>query len=175
MATPLLLALMTVNALSGRRPFLTASALTLVSAPTVATARPAPSDGKWARHEGEFTAEDLSGFSQSPSGLKCKIVEEGYGAKPQKGQGISAHYAGYFLDGKKFDSSYFRGSPLGFNVGTGRVIKGWDEALLDMKVGEKRMLVIPPDLAYGVRSCALRRPPPVPTPTLPPSHARRLP
>merc|ERR1712146_98645 len=71
------------------------------------------------------------------------------GVKPNAGQGIKAHYSGYLLNGAKFDSSYDRRSPLGFNVGTGRVIKGWDEALLDMKVGEQRMLKIPSNLAYG--------------------------
>ena len=58
-----------------------------------------------------------------------------------------AHYAGYLLNGAKFDSSYDRRSPLEFNVGVGRVIKGWDEALLDMQVGEKRVLKIPSGLA----------------------------
>ena len=60
-------------------------------------------------------------------------------------------YSGYLLNGAKFDSSYDRRSPLEFPVGAGRVIKGWDEALLDMKVGEKRILKIPSNLAYGSR------------------------
>lgn len=64
---------------------------------------------------------------------------------------MQAHYKGTFLDGKKFDSSYDRGKPIKFGVGTRRVIPGWDEAFLDMKKGEKRILVIPPDLAYGSR------------------------
>ena len=69
--------------------------------------------------------------------------------KPRTGQGIKAHYSGYLLKGAKFDSSYERRKPLGFDVGTGKVIKGWDEALLDMKLGEQRMLKIPSNLAYG--------------------------
>lgn len=97
------------------------------------------SDGAWAAHEGPFSDEDFKGFSTTSSGLGYKIVEEGYGVKPNAGQGIKAHYSGYLLNGAKFDSSYDRRSPLGFNVGTGRVIKGWDEALVDMKVGEKRV------------------------------------
>lgn len=70
-------------------------------------------------------------------------MEEGSGIKPEAGQTIKAHYAGYLLNGKKFDSSYDRNQPLKFKVGAGQVIKGWDEALLDMKVGEKRVLKIP--------------------------------
>jgi len=107
------------------------------------------SDGKWARRFEEFTDEDFKDFSTSPSGLQYKIVEEGSGVKPLSGQKIKAHYAGYLLNGAKFDASYDRGKPLEFQVGIGRVIKGWDEALLDMQIGEKRMLKIPSNLAYG--------------------------
>ena len=79
-------------------------------------------------------------------------MEEGYGVKPLAGQKIKAHYAGYLLSGAKFDSSYDRRSPLEFQVGIGRVIKGWDEALLDMAVGEKRIIKVPPALGYGSSS-----------------------
>lgn len=86
----------------------------------------------------------------TPSGLKYVVVEEGTGAEtPSKGTNIKAHYTGKLLDGTKFDSSYDRGQPLEFPVGTGRVIKGWEEAFLSMKKGEKRVLIIPPDLGYG--------------------------
>ncbi len=83
------------------------------------------------------------------TGLMYVVLKEGKGGKPVQGQLISAHYTGMFLDGKKFDSSVDRGQPLEFPVGVGKVIKGWDQALLDMKKGEKRILIIPPDLAYG--------------------------
>lgn len=116
-----------------------------------ALAAPAASDGKWAKRFEEFTDADFEGFSTTTSGLQYKIVEEGYGVKPLAGQKIKAHYAGYLLNGAKFDASYDRGKPLEFQVGVGRVIKGWDEALLDMKVGEKRMLRIPSSLGYGSR------------------------
>jgi peptidylprolyl isomerase len=89
---------------------------------------------------------------KTDSGLMYEVVTAGTGnEKPNPGDTISAHYTGMFLDGRKFDSSVDRGEPISFPVGTGRVIKGWDEALLDMKKGEKRILIIPPDLAYGSR------------------------
>ena len=84
------------------------------------------------------------------SGLMYEVIKQGNGSeKPSAGETVSAHYIGMFMDGRKFDSSVDRGQPIRFPVGTGRVIKGWDEALLDMKKGEKRILIIPPDLAYG--------------------------
>ena len=86
------------------------------------------------------------------SGLMYEVITAGNGTeKPSVGVTVSAHYTGMFMDGRKFDSSVDRGQPIQFPVGTGKVIKGWDEALLDMKKGEKRILIIPPDLAYGPR------------------------
>ncbi|KAI1614204.1 FKBP-type peptidyl-prolyl cis-trans isomerase [Exophiala viscosa] len=72
--------------------------------------------------------------------------------KTQKGDNIEVHYAGSLQStGKEFDSSYSRGKPLPFQLGAGRVIKGWDEGLVDMCIGEKRRLTIPPELGYGDR------------------------
>ena len=92
---------------------------------------------------------DLSKMKKTPTGLEYVVTKEGTGAKPTKGQVISAHYTGYLLDGKKFDSSVDRGTPFETPIGVGRVIKGWDEAFQDMKVGEKRVLFIPSSLGYG--------------------------
>ncbi len=85
------------------------------------------------------------------SGLRYMVLKEGAGAKPVKGASISAHYTGKLANGKVFDSSINRGQPIRFPVGQGMVIAGWDEALSDMKKGEKRVLIIPADLAYGKR------------------------
>ena len=88
---------------------------------------------------------------KTSSGLMYEIKREGTGPKPEKGQKITAHYTGTLLNGEKFDSSRDRNTPFSFPVGKGRVIRGWDEAFLDMRKGEKRILIIPPHLAYGDR------------------------
>ena len=86
----------------------------------------------------------------TPSGLKYVVVQEGSGDQtPAKGATVTAHYTGKLLNGTKFDSSYDRNEPIKFPVGNGKVIKGWDEAFLSMKKGEKRILIIPPELGYG--------------------------
>jgi len=96
--------------------------------------------------------EKWPNLKTTDSGLMYEIVAKGSSdVKPRPGDMVSAHYTGMFLDGRKFDSSVDRGEPIRFPVGAGRVIKGWDEALLDMTKGEKRILIIPPDLAYGSR------------------------
>lgn len=94
------------------------------------------------------------------SGLHYIVTQEGTGdATPNKGDSITAHYKGTLLNGFKFDSSYDRGEPFPFQVGLGRVIKGWDEAFLAMKKGEKRTLIIPSDLGYGSRGSGSAIPP----------------
>ncbi|GAM40552.1 FKBP-type peptidyl-prolyl isomerase [Talaromyces pinophilus] len=73
--------------------------------------------------------------------------------KTTNGDTVKMHYRGTLAEsGKQFDASYDRGTPLSFKLGTGRVIKGWDQGLLDMCVGEKRTLTIPPELGYGNRA-----------------------
>ena len=85
------------------------------------------------------------------SGLRMIEHISGDGDKPNPNQTVFVHYTGLLADGTKFDSSHDRGQPFRFNVGEGRVIKGWDEAILDMNVGSKRTLIIPPELGYGDR------------------------
>jgi len=97
-------------------------------------------------------------YQTTASGLKYRDKEVGKGAKPAAGQKIKVHYTGRLVNGTVFDSSVSRGEPIEFVLGVGQVIKGWDEGLSTMKVGGKRELVIPPDLAYG----AAGRPPVIP-------------
>ena len=87
----------------------------------------------------------------APSGLKYTDLVEGTGASPQPGRIVVVHYTGTLENGTKFDSSLDRGQPFEFTIGVGRVIKGWDEGVMSMKVGGKRRLVIPPNLGYGSR------------------------
>jgi FKBP-type peptidyl-prolyl cis-trans isomerase len=86
---------------------------------------------------------------KTASGLRYTDLTVGTGATPQKGQTVTVHYTGTLENGTKFDSSVDKGVPADFRVGVGAVIKGWDEALMTMKVGGKRHLIIPPNLGYG--------------------------
>jgi len=88
---------------------------------------------------------------EGTSGLKILIEKEGTGRKPKAGEWVQVHYTGYLPDGTKFDSSYDRGQPIGFQVGKGRVIAGWDEGIMQLKEGAKAYLFIPSHLGYGER------------------------
>lgn len=102
-------------------------------------------------------------MTKTESGLQYRDIKEGTGEKPKKGQTCVMHYTGWLWEngakGKKFDSSVDRGEPFDFPIGTGRVIKGWDEGVLSMKVGGKRELLIPPNLGYGSRGAGRVIPP----------------
>jgi peptidylprolyl isomerase len=95
----------------------------------------------------------------TPSGLKYLEMTVGTGEAPQAWQVVQAHYTGWLTDGKKFDSSRDRGQTFAFPLGQGRVIKGWDEGIASMKVGGRRLLIIPPDLGYGPRGAGGAIPP----------------
>jgi len=96
----------------------------------------------------------------TPSGLKYVDLVVGNGASPRMGQTVTVHYTGWLTNGTKFDSSVDRGQPFQFAIGQGQVIKGWDEGVASMKIGGKRKLIIPPNLAYGANP---------PTPKIPPN------
>ncbi|MGC9400623.1 MAG: FKBP-type peptidyl-prolyl cis-trans isomerase [Anaerolineae bacterium] len=88
------------------------------------------------------------------SGLQYVDLEVGEGDSPGMGDIVVVHYTGWLEDGTKFDSSLDRGEPFEFRIGTGSVIRGWDVGIATMKVGGKRKLIIPPDLAYGAEGYA---------------------
>lgn len=83
------------------------------------------------------------------SGLQYYIHEEGDGETPEEGDQVTVHYSGFLEDGSLFDSSHLQEQPFQFEVGMGNVIQGWDEGVLQMSPGERRTLVIPPELGYG--------------------------
>ena len=87
----------------------------------------------------------------SASGLKYVDEVAGTGESPKPGQMVTVHYTGTLEDGTKFDSSRDRNEPYTFRIGSGTVIRGWDEGIMTMKVGGRRKLIIPPELGYGAR------------------------
>jgi FKBP-type peptidyl-prolyl cis-trans isomerase FkpA len=116
---------------SGRSRFFAVAALAILAVAFSACGRKAP-----ARNVAGVTVQDL---------------KVGGGATATSGKVVSAHYIGRFPDGTKFDSSYDAGPPVEFLLGAGKVIKGWDLGIEGMRVGGKRKLTIPPELAYGAR------------------------
>lgn len=99
--------------------------------------------------DAEILRNQYGNAHSNPTGLHYILRQPGEGAPPAPGALITVHYDGYLMNGTKVDSSRDRGAPYTFRVGTGKVIAGWDEALLTMKKGEKRTLLVPWWLAYG--------------------------
>lgn len=95
---------------------------------------------------------------KTKSGLQYVELKEGDGKEAKSGDHVTVHYTGWLKDGTKFDSSVDRKKPFSFDLGAGNVIKGWDEGVAGMKVGGKRKLIIPYQLAYGEEG----RPPKIP-------------
>ncbi len=91
------------------------------------------------------------GHEYTDSGLGIKILKEGTGVFPKKGETVVVHYSGFLEDGKKFDSSFDRDEPFSFPLGQGRVIKGWDEGVAKLKIGSRAILKIPASIGYGAR------------------------
>ena len=98
-------------------------------------------------------------LSRAVTELQFRDLEVGAGAEASPGRTVSVHYTGTLLDGTEFDSSRSRGEPFEFQLGTGAVIPGWDEGLKGMRVGGRRELTIPSDMAYGRRGRGEHIPP----------------
>lgn len=100
---------------------------------------------------------------KTQSGLEYEVIKEGSGVSPRKGQQVTVHYTGWLNNkgepGTKFDSSVDRKQPFTFTIGVSQVIKGWDEGVISMKIGEKRRLFIPAELGYGSRGAGAVIPP----------------
>jgi FKBP-type peptidyl-prolyl cis-trans isomerase FkpA len=117
---------------------------------TQAQAQPAaaPASGVASTYAPELNV-DLGRMTRSETGLYTQDLQEGAGDPVQSGRTVAVHYTGWLPDGTKFDSSRDRGAPIEFVLGTNKVIVGWDQGLAGMRKGGRRLLVIPPDLAYG--------------------------
>lgn len=102
---------------------------------------------------------DINDFQATSSGLRIKDVAVGTGQEAQSGNSVTVHYVGALANGTKFDSSYDRNAPFTTQIGVGQVIKGWDEGILGMRVGGKRILIIPPSLGYGAQGAGEAIPP----------------
>ncbi|MDR3201586.1 MAG: FKBP-type peptidyl-prolyl cis-trans isomerase [Bifidobacteriaceae bacterium] len=102
---------------------------------------------------GSFGASPTLAFPAGgpPAGLHARVLEDGAGPLVQAGQTITVNYHGQVWDGKVFDSSYRRGEPVGFPIGVGAVIAGWDRALVGKTVGSRVLVSIPPEQGYGRR------------------------
>ncbi len=93
---------------------------------------------------------DLSAMQKTGGGLYYEMKKPGKGATAEPGDMVTVHYTGWLPDGTKFDSSRDRGEPFSFRLGQGTVIEGWEKGVTGMKAGERRLLVIPPSMGYGV-------------------------
>ncbi|HWH43258.1 MAG TPA: FKBP-type peptidyl-prolyl cis-trans isomerase [Thermoleophilaceae bacterium] len=114
------------------------------TAPPAEDPAPAESGDEGSKPEVEVPKGD------PPAKLEITDIEKGDGATAKSGDNVTVHYVGVsFSSGEQFDASWDRGQPFPFTLGQGDVIPGWDEGVAGMKVGGRRMLVIPPDLAYG--------------------------
>ena len=101
--------------------------------------------------EEELIKNIVEGMTKTSSGLWYKIIKNSIKPKPKNGEMVKVHYTGMLLNGEVFDSSYSRNMPIEFILGTGRVIKGWDEGISLIPIGASAKLVIPSNLAYGER------------------------
>ena len=107
-------------------------------------------------------AVSMIGNTAMSDDLKIEVMQEGDGDVAEAGQRVTVHYEGRLSDDTVFDSSRPRGRPFSFTIGAGQVIKGWEQGVADMKIGELRRLTIPADLAYGAAGAGDLIPPNAP-------------
>jgi FKBP-type peptidyl-prolyl cis-trans isomerase len=124
-------------------------AITLLALASLAVAQTAPAHKAVAKPATNAPTTVTGAPTKTASGLEYWDIKVGTGAVAQSGQHVKVDYTGWLTNGKKFDSSVGTGRPFDFMLGANQVIKGWDEGVAGMKVGGKRQLRIPPDLAYG--------------------------
>lgn len=108
-------------------------------------------DAQAKRRRAPKTPRSSSAATTTPSGLTYLITKKGTGRQPKTGETVVVHYTGMLTNGVTFDSSRERNEPFEFKLGTGQVIKGWDEGFAKLKIGDHAILVIPADLGYGSR------------------------
>jgi FKBP-type peptidyl-prolyl cis-trans isomerase len=125
------------------------STIALLGLICLASAQTAPAKKPAAKPAASGPTKVTGEPTKTASGLEYWDIKVGTGAAAQTGQHVKVDYTGWLTTGKKFDSSVGTGKPFSFMLGAGQVIKGWDEGVAGMKVGGKRQLRIPPDLAYG--------------------------
>jgi FKBP-type peptidyl-prolyl cis-trans isomerase len=105
-----------------------------------------------------FVEKTWPDAKKTNSGIRYIIQREGTGPSPKPGNHVTVHYVGKLLDGKMFDENHDPVHPFAFRIARDQVIQGWDQVLQLMKVGEKRLVIIPPELAYGSRGQAPKIP-----------------
>jgi len=125
--------------------------ITLLALASLVAAQTAPAQKAAAKPATAGPTKITGEPTKTASGLEYWDIKVGTGAVAQSGQRVKVDYTGWLTNGKKFDSSVGTGRPFDFMLGASQVIKGWDEGVAGMKVGGKRQLRIPPDLAYGAK------------------------
>jgi FKBP-type peptidyl-prolyl cis-trans isomerase len=131
------------------KPVIVMLAITLLALAALAIAQTTPAKKAPAKPATSAPTKVTGTPIKTASGLEYWDIKVGTGAVAQTGQHVKVDYTGWLTNGKKFDSSVGTGKPFEFKLGASQVIKGWDEGVAGMKVGGKRQLRIPPDLAYG--------------------------
>src|SRR6202158_5798139 len=124
-------------------------AITLLTLAGLIAAQTAPAKKEAEKPAASGPTKVTGAPTKTASGLEYWDIKVGTGAVAETGKHVKVDYTGWLTDGKKFDSSVGSGKPFDFMLGASQVIKGWDEGVVGMKVGGKRQLRIPPNLAYG--------------------------